>query len=64
MEAGRREDSPFCREVAHHLAACDACRAEAVTLRATLELYWCFERTEVPAAAAQALRKRLGLPSA
>lgn len=64
MEAGKREDSPFCREVARHLAACEACRAEAVTLRGTLELYWCMEREEVPAVTAEALRKRLGLSKA
>jgi hypothetical protein len=63
MEAGRREDSPYCREVARHLAACEACREEAITLRGTLELYWCMERKEVPAEAVQALRKRLGLPT-
>jgi hypothetical protein len=63
MEAGKREDSPFCRSVARHLAACEACRTEALTLRATLELYWCMERREVPEEVTRALREKLGLKS-
>jgi len=61
-EAGKRESSPFCREVASHLKSCASCRAQAATLRGTLELYWCLEGREVPRAVAARLRKSLGLP--
>lgn len=61
-EAGKRKSSPFCREVARHLETCGSCRAQATTLRGTLELYWCLEGEEVPAAVTARLRKSLGLP--
>ncbi len=37
-DAGRRETSPFCREVAQHLESCADCRDQALSLRGTLEL--------------------------
>ena len=60
-EAGRRESSPFCREVARHLEACEACRAQAETLRGTLRLYWCLEGQDVPEEVTRRLRGALGL---
>ena len=60
-DAGKRETSPFCREVAKHLAACADCRAQAMSLRGTLELYWCLEREEIPADVSARLRDVLGL---
>lgn len=62
-EAGKREDSPFCREVAKHLESCEGCREQAISLRGTLELYWCLDREEVPDDIAARLRDRLGLRS-
>lgn len=62
-EAGKREGSPFCREVARHLEGCASCREQALTLRGTLELYWCLDREEVPEEIASRLRDRLGLRS-
>lgn len=62
-EAGKREESPFCREVARHIESCDSCREEAESLRGTLQLYWCLEREEVPEEIAARLRSRLGLRS-
>jgi len=60
-EAGRPESSPFCREIAAHLAECEGCRAQAVSLRGTLELYRCLDRQDVPVDVARNLRKALGL---
>lgn len=60
-DAGRRVDSPFCREVARHLASCPACRAQAATLRGTVDLYRCLERERVPPEVSRALRAALGL---
>lgn len=60
-DAGRRETSPFCREVAQHLESCADCRDQALSLRGTLELYWCLEREEVPEEIAARLRVALGL---
>jgi hypothetical protein len=61
-EAGKKETSPFCREVARHLEGCPACRAQAETLRGTLELYRCLESEKVPGELARQIRERLGLP--
>jgi hypothetical protein len=60
-DAGKRETSPFCKEVAKHLASCADCRDQALSLRGTLELYWCLEREEVPAEVSARLRAALGL---
>jgi len=60
-EAGKRESSPFCREVARHLDRCGGCRAQAVSLRGTLELYRCLEREDVPPEVTLKLREALGL---
>lgn len=60
-EAGKRESSPFCQEVARHLESCASCRDQAASLRGTLELYWCLEREEVPGEVARKLRETLGL---
>lgn len=60
-EVGKREGSPFCKQVAKHLESCADCRAQAESLRGTLELYWCLEREEVPADVASKLREALGL---
>jgi len=60
-EAGKPVDSAFCRRVARHLEECAACRAQAASLRHTLELYRCLEAQEVPEEIARNLRKRLGL---
>jgi hypothetical protein len=60
-DAGKRETSPFCREVAQHLESCADCRDQALSLRGTLELYWCLEREEVPEEIATRLRVALGL---
>ncbi len=60
-DAGKRETSPFCREVAQHLESCADCRDQALSLRGTLELYWCLEREEVPEEIAVRLRAALGL---
>ena len=62
-EAGKREDSPFCRKVASHLASCEKCRAQAASLRGTLELYRCMEAEEVPSEIARKLQEKLGLPA-
>ncbi len=61
-EAGKRESSPFCKEVARHLESCGACRDQALSLRGTLELYWCLEGQDVPRDVAAKLRKALDLP--
>lgn len=61
-DAGRREDSPFCRIVASHLASCEKCRAQAASLRSTLELYRCMEAEEVPEEITRKLQEKLGLP--
>lgn len=60
-EAGKRETSPFCREVARHLESCEDCRTQAVSLRGTLELYWCLDRDDVPVEVSAKLRAALGL---
>jgi hypothetical protein len=60
-DAGKRESSPYCREVARHLAACEGCRAQAATLRGTLELYRCLEGQDVPPEVTKRLRESLGL---
>ena len=60
-EAGKRVDSPFCRKVARHLASCEKCRAQAVSLRGTLELYRCMEAEEVPEEIIRELKKKLGI---
>jgi hypothetical protein len=62
-EAGKKESSPFCREVARHLESCPSCRAQAVSLRGTVELYRCLESERVPADLLKQLREKLGLPS-
>ncbi len=62
-EAGKRDDSPFCREVARHIESCRNCREQAISLRGTLELYWCLEREEVPKDVSARLARRLGLRS-
>ena len=62
-EAGKRKSSPFCKAVAKHLENCEACRAEAATLRGTLELYWCLDRRDLPEEVAGRLRSTLGLAS-
>jgi hypothetical protein len=61
-EAGKRESSPFCRDVARHIESCGSCRDQAVSLRGTLELYWCLEGEEVPREVAVRLRDALGIP--
>jgi hypothetical protein len=60
-DTGRRESSPYCREVARHLETCAGCRAQAATLRGTLELYWCLKGQDVPAEVTERLRETLGL---
>ena len=60
-EAGKPVDSAFCRRVARHLEECAACRAQAVSLRGTLELYRCLEAEEVPEEITRDLKKKLGL---
>ncbi len=62
-DAGKPESSPFCREVARHLAACGACRDQAISLRGTVELYRCLGGAVVPSDVALRLRETLGLPS-
>jgi hypothetical protein len=62
-DAGRRVDSPFCRKVASHLATCEKCRAQAASLRGTLELYRCMEEEEVPEEITRKLQELLGLPA-
>ena len=62
-EAGKREDSPFCRKVARHLASCEKCRAQAASLRGTLELYRCMEEEEVPEEILRQLQEKLGFAS-
>jgi hypothetical protein len=62
-DAGRPESSPFCREIARHLAACGACRNQAISLRGTVELYRCLGEADVPSDVALRLRETLGLPS-
>jgi hypothetical protein len=62
-EAGKSETSPFCRDVARHLASCGACRDQAASLRGTLDLYRCLEGEDVPGEVALKLREMLGLPS-
>ena len=61
-DAGKRVDSPCCRKVAAHLAACEKCRAQAVSLRGTLELYRCMEAEDVPEEITRKLQEMLGLP--
>jgi hypothetical protein len=61
-EAGKRESSPFCRDVARHLASCGACRDQAASLRGTLDLYRCLEGENVPGEVALKLRETLGFP--
>ncbi len=60
-EAGRPESSPFCREIARHLERCESCRAQAVSLRGTVELYRCLEGDDVPPEVARTLKEALGL---
>jgi predicted anti-sigma-YlaC factor YlaD len=60
-EVGKPVDSAFCQRVARHLEECPACRAQAASLRGTLELYRCLEAQEVPEEIAQDLREKLGL---
>jgi hypothetical protein len=60
-EAGSPESSPFCREIARHIEECAKCRAQAISLRGTLQVYRCLERKEVPAEIARNLKKALGL---
>jgi hypothetical protein len=62
-DAGKQEDSPFCRKVARHLESCEKCRAQAASLRSTLELYRCMEAEEVPREIARKLQEKLGLPA-
>ncbi len=59
--ADKAVDSPFCREIARHLEACAGCRAQAESLRGTIELYRCLESKTVPNEVARKLRERLGL---
>ena len=60
-DAGKSESSPFCREIARHLEKCEKCRAQAISLRGTVELYRCLEGEDVPDEVARKLKATLGL---
>ena len=63
-EVGQPEKSPFCQKVARHLEECPSCRAQALSLRGTLDLYKCLEAQDVPPETARKLREQLGLSGA
>ena len=61
-EVGQPQTSKFCQQVARHLEECESCRAQAISLRGTLELYRCMEAEDVPPETVKKLREQLGLP--
>ena len=60
-EVGKSQDSEFCKKVARHLEECETCRAQALSLRGTLDLYKCLEDEDVPPDTVKKLREQLGL---
>jgi hypothetical protein len=62
-DAGKSESSPFCREIALHLRKCESCRAQAISLRGTVELYRCLQGEDVPPDVTRRLKISLGLQS-
>lgn len=60
-EVGKSETSEFCKQVARHLEECGSCRAQALSLRGTLDLYKCLEDEDVPPDTVKKLREQLGL---
>ncbi len=60
-DAGKRPDSPFCREISRHLERCEKCRAQAISLRGTVALYRCLGGEDVPDAVTRKLEASLGL---
>jgi hypothetical protein len=60
-DAGKPETSPLCREIARHLQKCETCRAQAISLRGTVELYRCLEGQDVPPDVTRKLKISLGL---
>lgn len=60
-DAGKSAGSPFCREIARHLEKCEECRAQAISLRGTVELYRCLGSEDVPDEVTRKLKVALGL---